>query len=61
MLERFRLLEENIHELLEFRKNITQKKLAADKSMQWALRYGLMESIQTVLSFWKKRDTCPGI
>lgn len=49
MLERFRLLEENISELIDFRKNITLEKLAADKPSQWALRYGLMESIQIVI------------
>jgi uncharacterized protein YutE (UPF0331/DUF86 family) len=49
MLERFRLLEENILELAKFRQNVDEEKISTDKSTQWAMRYGLLESIQIVI------------
>lgn len=49
MLERLKLLEDNVRELLDFKKRITLRELRDDKSKEWALRYGLLESIQIVI------------
>lgn len=49
MLDRLKLLEENVKELLEFKKRYTVKDIKTDKSKEWALRYGLLESIQIVI------------
>jgi len=49
MLERLKLLEENIAELLEFKKKTTLDDILNDKSKEWALRYGLIETIQIVI------------
>ena len=49
MLERLKLLEENIAELLEFKKKTTLNDILNDKSKEWALRYGLIETIQIVI------------
>ncbi len=49
MLERLKLLEENINELMAFRKKYTLKDVQEDKAREWALRYGLLETIQAVI------------
>lgn len=49
MLNRLKLLEENVNELLEFKKRYTVKDIKTDKPKEWALRYGLLESIQIVI------------
>jgi uncharacterized protein YutE (UPF0331/DUF86 family) len=49
MLERLKLLEENIVELVEFKKRYSLEDIRSDKSRQWALRYGFLESIQIVI------------
>lgn len=49
MLERLKLLEGNIKELLEFRKRFTLEDVKSDKSKEWALRYGFLETIQIVI------------
>ncbi len=49
MLERLRLLEENIKELDAFRSRFTIEDIAADKTKEWGLRYGLFETIQIVI------------
>ncbi len=48
MLERFKLLEENIRGLSEFKK-ISLKDIQSDRSKEWALRYGFLETIQIVI------------
>lgn len=49
MLERLKLLEENINNLTAFRKKYTLKDMRDDKTKEWALRYGLLETIQAVI------------
>ena len=49
MLERLKLLEENISELLKFRNKTSLVDIQNDKSKEWALRYGLIETIQIVI------------
>ncbi|NWF75122.1 MAG: DUF86 domain-containing protein [Nitrospirae bacterium] len=49
MLERLKLLEENIKELLEFKKRISLEDIQSDKYKEWALRYGFVETIQIVI------------
>lgn len=49
MLDRLRLLEENVSELVEFKNRHTVSDIKSDKSKEWALRYGLLESIQIVV------------
>jgi uncharacterized protein YutE (UPF0331/DUF86 family) len=49
MLERLKLLEENIAGLLEFRRKTSFEDILHDKSKEWALRYGLIETIQIVI------------
>lgn len=49
MLNRIKLLEENLAILEEFKKNLTLEELRKDKFKEWALRYGLYESIQIVI------------
>jgi len=49
MLERLKLLEENIAGLLEFRRKTSLEDILHDKSREWALRYGLIETIQIVI------------
>lgn len=49
MLERLKLLEENIAELIGFKKRYSLEDVRLDKSRQWALRYGFLESIQIVI------------
>ena len=49
MLERLKLLEDNITELLEFKKKTVLEDIQNDKSKEWALRYGFIETIQIVI------------
>lgn len=49
MLERLKLLEENINELSKFKKRTTLEDIQNDKSKEWALRYGLVETIQILI------------
>lgn len=49
MLDRLKLLEENIKELIEFKKRTKLKDIHIDKSKEWALRYGFVETIQIVI------------
>lgn len=49
MLDRLKLLEENINGLIEFKKRHTLGDIRSDKSKEWALRYGLLESMQIVV------------
>jgi len=49
MLDRLKLLEENINGLIEFKKRHTLGDIRSDKSKEWALRYGLLESLQIVV------------
>ena len=49
MLERAQQLEENIARLKEFRKKRTIEDVVNDPFAEWALRYGLFESIQIII------------
>lgn len=49
MLERLKLLEENINKLKEFKKRITLEDIQKDKYKEWALRYGFVETIQILI------------
>lgn len=49
MLERLKALEENITELREFKSRTALADIQADKTKEWALRYGIIESIQIVI------------
>jgi len=49
MLERLKLLEENISELTALKNKFTLKDIKDNKSNEWALRYGLLETIQAVI------------
>jgi len=49
MLERLKLLEENISELIALKNKFTLKDIQDDKIREWALRYGLLETIQSVI------------
>lgn len=47
--ERLQQLESNIAELITFRNTWTAEEIKQDTTKQWALRYGLLESIQIVI------------
>lgn len=49
MLNRLSLLEQNVNELFVFKKRHSVQDIQSDKSKEWALRYGLLESIQIVV------------
>jgi len=49
MLERITKLEENVAELVLFKKNHSLEELKKNKTAGWALRYGLLESIQIII------------
>lgn len=49
MLERVQTLEENIANLKRMRSEYTLERIAENKFDEWALRYGLFESIQIVI------------
>ena len=47
--KRLKQLETNVAELSRFREKHTIQEIKKDKSKEWALRYGLLESIQVVI------------
>jgi len=49
MFNRLESLEKNIYELKKFKLNISIEQVEDDKFKEWALRYGLFESIQIVI------------
>jgi len=49
MVERITKLEENVAELVLFKKNHSLDELKKNKTAGWALRYGLLESIQIII------------
>ena len=49
MLDRVKILENNILELENLRNNFAVKDIASNLHTEWALRYGLLESIQIVI------------
>jgi uncharacterized protein YutE (UPF0331/DUF86 family) len=49
MLDRLKILEQNIAELNKFKKENTAKSIKNDIQKQWIIRYGLFESIQIVI------------
>ncbi|GMT49389.1 MAG: hypothetical protein IEMM0008_0928 [bacterium] len=49
MLDKINLIEENIKELFDFKKRFNLKDIKSDKSREWALRYGFLETIQIVI------------
>lgn len=49
MLERLKLLEKNVRQLLEFKGKVRLEDMLEDISREWALRYGLLESIQIII------------
>ncbi len=49
MLDRLRLLEKNLAALESLRKELTFEELSTNVQSEWALRYGLLESIQIVI------------
>ncbi len=48
IIERLKILEENIYILEDLRKNLIPDDLK-EKTKEWAIRYGLFESIQIVI------------
>ena len=49
MLERIEQLEENIQSLKRFKEEHTLESIRSNRFDEWALRYGLFESIQIVI------------
>lgn len=49
MLDRLKMLEENVADLERFKKENSIEKLKKSKYSGWALRYGFQESIQVVI------------
>ena len=49
MLDRMKILENNILELEKFQNNIPLSDITNNLHTEWALRYGLLESIQIVI------------
>ncbi|MDR8393397.1 DUF86 domain-containing protein [Aliifodinibius sp. S!AR15-10] len=49
MNERLRQLEDNIAELELFKRKHSSEEIKNDTTKEWALRYGLLESIQIVI------------
>lgn len=47
--ERLKLLESNVAELSKMAESFTSQELKEEKHKQWALRYGLFESIQLII------------
>ncbi|MEZ0343767.1 MAG: DUF86 domain-containing protein [Caldimicrobium sp.] len=48
VIERLKILEENLYILEDFKKNLTWEELK-NKRNEWAIRYGLFESIQIII------------
>lgn len=49
MLDRIGRLEENIHVLFSLKKRFSYEDVSSDKANEWALRYGLLESLQMII------------
>jgi len=49
MLERIKLLEENLSILEKLKSTLTLEDLKKDKTKEWAIRYGFYESIQILI------------
>ncbi|MFQ5584677.1 MAG: DUF86 domain-containing protein [Calditrichia bacterium] len=49
MLEKLKLLEKNIGDLEKFREKHNFEEVKTEKVAEWALRYGILESIQIVI------------
>ncbi len=49
MVERLKLLENNVIELLDYKNRHSISDINSDKSKEWALRYGFLETIQIVI------------
>jgi len=49
MKDRLKLMEENVAKLYEFKAKHSFENLQNNKELEWALRYGLIESIQMVI------------
>jgi uncharacterized protein YutE (UPF0331/DUF86 family) len=49
MNKRLQQLENNVAELQRIKKQYTVEEIQDDKTKEWALRYGLLESIQIVI------------
>lgn len=49
MLDRLKILEQNIAELNKFKKENTADSIKNNLQKQWVIRYGLFESIQIVI------------
>lgn len=49
MHDRLKLLEDNVAELTLLRKKHTFDEISKEKSLEWALRYGFLESIQIII------------
>ncbi|MEK7250820.1 MAG: DUF86 domain-containing protein [Bacteroidota bacterium] len=49
MLDRLQQLEANVTELKLLHRSVTLQAIQSDKQREWALRYGLMESIQIII------------
>lgn len=49
LLEKLKVLEENIHYLRTFKESHSLDDVLRDKMLEWAVRYGIFESIQIVI------------
>lgn len=49
LLERLKRLEENVGELYRFRERVSLEDIRSSKTQEWALRYGLLETIQGII------------
>lgn len=49
MIERLKILENNVKELHVFKNRFRIVDILSDKSKEWALRYGFLETIQIVI------------
>ncbi|MHB2153643.1 type VII toxin-antitoxin system HepT family RNase toxin [Calditrichota bacterium GD2] len=49
MLQKLLQLENNISRLIEFKNRYNPEKIEKDFALQWALRYGIFESIQIII------------
>jgi len=49
MLERLKLLENNIRDLRDLKSKFSLEDVCSDRTKEWALRYGLLETIQIVI------------
>jgi uncharacterized protein YutE (UPF0331/DUF86 family) len=49
MLERLKLLENNILDLRDLKSKFSLEDVSSDRTKEWALRYGLLETIQIVI------------